>query len=289
MISSSFNSHLEHVIGCTINKIEPVSGGDISSAFCIHTSTNRFFCKTNQSENASKMFMSEQLGLAELSNTKTIKVPKVYLSGLHKGISFILMEFIEGKSPSNTEMELFGHQLAELHNYNCGTSFGWQQDNFIGSLNQSNKNHQNWTQFYVSERLLPQLKLARNKELLQSNEIPKDEVLLQMCENLSSKIKPSLLHGDLWSGNYLIKHDGTLYLIDPAVYMGHNEIDLAMTHLFGGFSSIFYKAYEEVIPNKTQINERKDIYQLYYLLVHLNLFGSSYYTAVKQILKRYFD
>lgn len=288
MISSSFKCHLQQILGRKITQIMSVSGGDISSAYCLHTSTNRFFCKVNQSEYAPTMFITEQLGLAEISATKTIKVPLVIDTGQYKTYSYILMEYIESKNPSSKDMEVLGSQLAALHKSKTEEPFGWKQDNFIGSLPQSNKHRHNWIQFYVRERLIPQLKLARNKDFLSSNEIPKEEQLLKGCEKIVPLVKPSLIHGDLWSGNYMIRYDGTPYLIDPAVYVGHYEVDLAMTQLFGGFSSSFYKAHEAALPLENLYNERKDIYQLYYLLVHLNLFGSSYYVSVNQILKRYF-
>ena len=199
------------------------------------------------------------------------------------------MEFIRFKSPSQKEMGNLGHQLAAMHKTSVGESFGWKQNNFIGSLPQSNKMNVSWVDFYVQERLLPQLKMARDKNLLNSNEIPSVEKLMKNCEAFFPVVKPSLLHGDLWNGNYLIREDGIPFLIDPAVYIGHHEVDLAMTHLFGGFSPAFYSAYAEHIPKESFQKERNDIYQLYYLLVHLNLFGRSYYSAVKQVLKTYFN
>ncbi|EAR02829.1 fructosamine kinase family protein [Maribacter sp. HTCC2170] len=289
MISSSFKHHLEHVLGCPITRFEPVSGGDISKAFCIYTATNRFFSKINQSDLAKEMFLTEKLSLDSINQTNTIKAPEVIHLGQHHDGSYIIMEYVESKSPSSKEMEAFGHQLAAMHKYEIGSSFGREQDNFIGTLQQSNKKHSDWVQFYVGERLLPQLRLARSKELLSSNEIPKEIGLLKGCERLFPKIKPSLIHGDLWSGNYLINNEGVPFLIDPALYVGHYEVDMSMTQLFGGFSSPFYKAYETHFPKEILHNERKDIYQLYYLLVHLNLFGKSYSQAVKQLLKIYFN
>ena len=142
--------------------------------------------------------------------------------------------------------------------------------------------------FYIDERLLPQFDLAQSKGLLRSNEIPDKEIMKGNLNDLIKVVKPSLLHGDLWGGNFLIGKDGTPYLIDPAVYYGHHEVDIAMSKLFGGFGSAFYSAYYEVFPESSRINDRIEIYQLYYLLVHLNIFGSSYYGSVKQILNKYF-
>jgi len=289
MISSHFKEHIAQVLGSRILKAEPVSGGDISKAYCVHTSTQRYFLKVNERDNASNMFQTEKLGLDNINQTNTIKAPEVVSCGQYNASSFILMEFIEPKNPTSKEMELFGHQLANLHSFPVGESFGWKQGNFIGSLTQSNKNHQEWALFYVNERLLPQLVMAKEKGLLRSSEIPLESTLLNRCRQFFPEVQPALLHGDLWSGNYIINAKGIPYLIDPAVYYGHREVDLAMTQLFGGFSSSFYKSYSKHFPVQSLENERRDIYQLYYLLVHLNLFGRSYYPSVKQLLKTYFS
>ena len=288
MISSHFKEHIAQALGSPISKVNTVSGGDISQAYCVHTSTQRFFLKVNESANALEMFLAEKKGLESINLAKTIKAPEVIHCGQHESSSYLLLEFIASKNPTSKEFEALGHQLADLHTFSVGDSFGWKQDNYIGSLPQSNKNNEDWVLFYVQERLLPQLKMAKEKRLLISSEIPSESNLLKDCELFFPKVKPALLHGDLWSGNYLISTQGIPYLIDPAVYFGHHEVDMAMTQLFGGFSSSFYGAYVEQIPAETLQKERRDIYQLYYLLVHLNLFGRTYYPSIKQLLKTYF-
>jgi len=234
------------------------------------------------------MFLAEKMGLETIARTKAIAVPKVLLcEPLEKG-GLLLMEYIEPKTASPKDMTRFGHELAALHQHSEAGNFGWKTDNFIGSLSQSNKKHTDWSEFYVAERLLPQLKLSRDGNKLQNHEIPSESSLLRTCQNLFPRTTPSLLHGDLWSGNYLISQKGIPYLIDPATYFGHHEVDMAMTRLFGGFGSMFYDAYGEQFPKESGEIGRNDIYQLYYLLVHLNLFGESYYGSVKRILDRYF-
>lgn len=288
MLSSGFKTHISQVLDCTIKKIEPVSGGDISMAYGIYTQTHRFFCKVNDSAFALDMFYAEKAGLECIQQTKSIKVPEILGCGEYEGRSFLLMEFIEAKNPEPKDMETFGHQLADLHSNVGQESFGWKMDNYIGTLSQSNKTYTDWSQFYIWERLLPQLKMARDEKLLSSEEIPSIIQMENVCQILFPKTIPSLLHGDLWGGNYLIGAQGEPYLIDPSVYFGDTEVDLAMTRLFGGFSSRFYDAYRECIPIEAYENERVDIYQLYYLLVHLNLFGKSYYPSVARLLKTYF-
>lgn len=234
------------------------------------------------------MFLAEKNSLEAIAETRTMAVPKVLLcESLEKG-GLIVMQYIEPKRAVPVEMGRFGHQLAGLHQLSVSDNFGWENDNFIGSLPQSNKIHTDWSQFYVAERLMPQLKLARDDHRLQNDEIPSEQKLLKTCQNLFPQAKPSLLHGDLWGGNYLISQCGTPHLIDPATYYGHHEVDIAMTRLFGGFSTAFYNAYADHFPKVSGEAGRKDMYQLYYLLVHLNLFGGSYYLNVKQVLDRYF-
>ncbi|MEN8123280.1 MAG: fructosamine kinase family protein, partial [Bacteroidota bacterium] len=266
----------------------PLSGGDISKVYLLETSTQKLFLKTHQGILGKQMLSAEKIGLEHIANTKSIKTPQVYFLEEYQDTSLLVMEYIETKNPNSKDHKKLGFQLAEFHKNNT-TEFGFDTNNFIGSLPQSNSKHNSWASFYVNERLLPQINLAKEKSLLSEKEIPNSEKLLNTCEKLFPIIKPSLLHGDLWGGNYLIATDGTPYLIDPAVYYGHSEVDLAMSRLFGGFSADFYKAYHEISSNLLGENERIDIYQLYYLLVHLNLFGKGYYRQVKWILDYYFS
>ena len=279
---------ISELLGEPIEKYSPISGGDISTAFLLYTANNRFFLKTKRGENALKMFETERLGLDAIACTNSVRAPRVYFAKQVGVEAFLLMEYIESKKPGPKDFKRFGAQLAELHK-NTSCEFGWEQDNFIGSLPQSNSKNENWPEFYASERLLPQLKFARSKALLSPSEAPDLEKLCAFLKNLLPDEPPSLLHGDLWGGNYLISSDGLPYLIDPAVYYGHNGVDISMTKLFGGFGSSFYDVYYEVIPANSNEKELTDIYQLYYLLVHLNLFGSSYYNAVVRIFDRYFN
>lgn len=287
-MNKSLLDHLSHFLGASNLKVKPVSGGDISQAFLLETESERFFCKLNDGEQAHAMFLAEKLGLEAIALTKTIAAPRTLLCEKWKAGGLLLMEYIEPKSASSEDMELFGHQLAALHRVPRGKKFGWDTDNFIGSLSQSNYEHHSWTDFYVQERLVPQLKLAQSLRLLNVAEIPSEERLLKSCESLFPEMAPSLLHGDLWGGNYLIAKNGTPYLIDPSTYHGHHEVDIAMSRLFGGFSASFYSAYQEHYPHKTGEKERNDLYQLYYLLVHLNLFGGSYKASTKTLLNKYF-
>lgn len=287
MLSNEFINHLTSRLESKILSHKSISGGDISSAYHLQTQNQGYFLKVNYSSNASKMFQAEKEGLKAIAKTNTIATPKVYLQDRHKNHVYILMEYIEAVIPTSNGFKNLGTQLARLHQTK-GEEFGFLQNNFIGSLHQSNKQHHNWSEFYIEERLLPQINIALSKRLLNEKEIPSNNKIQVVLDNLLKNKTPSLLHGDLWSGNFLIASNDTPYLIDPAPYYGHSEVDIAMTKLFGGFDSSFYNTYHDIIPKDEHTNARIELYQLYYLLVHLNLFGSSYYNSVKHILLKYF-
>ncbi|MDD2551518.1 MAG: fructosamine kinase family protein [Dysgonamonadaceae bacterium] len=281
-------SHISHLTNKEFHNIQSVSGGSISSAFVLKTDDGAYFLKVNSQPDAYEMFVAEKTGLKTIEDTKTIAVPKVHLVNRYEGKSFLLMDYVESKHADPKDLKLLGSQLTHLH-LNTADEFGFTSNNFIGSLPQSNNQHASWPDFYWHERILPQLKLAEQKNLLNSKEIIAEQVALKVFEKLlDNDVKPSLVHGDLWGGNYLIAVDGTPYLIDPAVYYGHSMVDIAMSKLFGGFGNDFYSAYHDIIPKTDYYNAQIDLYQLYFLLVHLNLFGRSYYGSVASIMKRYF-
>ncbi len=280
-------NYIESLIGGVIDACDAVSGGDIANTYRLHTGVDVLFCKYHAGKQAFDMFQSEKDGLEALGRSNIVKTPEVYFCEPWQEAAFLIMEFIPSGRSKDSSMAVLGRQLAQLHAQEC-SSFGWNRNNFIGSLAQLNNRSDSWADFYMSERLQPQLEIAFNQGLLSRKDIPSTEKMLTVIEDLCGEVRPSLLHGDLWGGNYLISQDGVPYLIDPAVYEGHGEVDIAMSKLFGGFGSHFYSAYEEIIPFSDYTYDRIKIYQLYYLLVHLNLFGVSYYSSVKAILKSYF-
>ena len=266
-----------------------MSGGCIADSRKLVMNSGRVFFLKQVRDGNLGTFESEVRGLEELRKAGAVLVPEVVAHGL----DYMLLEWIEeGKESADSCMEELGFQFAKLH-YFSGEIFGFPEDNYLGDSPQSNSPSKNgsinWPTFYVENRLQFQASLAvkngyTNPELqnlleLLYNKIPE---LLSGTED-----KPSLLHGDLWSGNYLIDKNGRSWLIDPAVYYGHREADLAMTSLFGGFSKTFYSAYESAFPLVPGYAEREPLYQLYHLLNHLNLFGNGYYRQVISILKRY--
>ena len=275
------------LLGTKIKNTTPVSGGDISKAYLLHTDSERVFCKINSSPSAKAMFIAEVEGLQAIANTKTIKTPAIYaVNDLAEG-ACLLMEYVPSRRAEPKELEALGAQLANMHQISSDY-FGWENPNFIGNLPQSNLKHDNWVSFYVKERLTPQFQTAINQNLLTNADIPGIDKLQNVISSYCPDIRPSLLHGDLWGGNFIIHESGTPYLIDPAVYFGHSEIDLSMSKLFGGFGAPFYSTYYDINPSMPGEAGRTAIYQLYYLLVHLNLFGRSYYRSVKEILQTHF-
>lgn len=283
----TLSNYISDLLAEKILSFRSVSGGDISSAYKVDTEKRAYFLKVNNAPFALDMFRTEQKGLEAIEKTRTIAVPHVHLVDSIEGQSFLLMDLVESKRPDTYDYQRLGTQLAQLHQ--CSqTDFGFLSDNFIGSLPQQNNPHSDWATFYWFERILPQLQMALKTRLIQPDIIPEEQKAIILFQNIFDDVKPSLLHGDLWGGNYLIATDGTPYLIDPAVYYGHSMVDIAMSHLFGGFGTDFYNAYHEIIPKSTHYDAQIELYQLYYLLVHLNLFGSGYYSSVASILKRYF-
>lgn len=279
--------HIADKLNISIKNYRSVTGGDISRAFLLETSHEKFFIKINQTPQAYQMFQIEKQALETIQKTKTIATPNVILCGKVDTDAFLLLEFIETKRPNSKELALLGKQIAELH-LTTSDYFGWDAHNFIGSLPQSNKKHTNWTSFYLKERIFPQLEMAHQQGLISKQEIPNYHHAETRCESFFDQVQPALLHGDLWSGNFLIRADGTPFLIDPALYFGHSMMDIAMSKLFGGFGDSFYSAYHQIIRPEPQASQLVDLYQLYYLLVHLNLFGRSYYASCQTILQAYF-
>ena len=274
----------------------PVHGGDINCAYRLSLSDgSNLFMKCNTVKNL-PFFPADARGLAALRGAGTIGVPHALALGTDQaqGISFLLMEYLEPAPRVRNYWEVFGRELAALHRADCSDavtennrlSFGFASDNFIGATPQKNTPAADWITFFRDFRLLPQMKMAEGYF---------DPGMRRQCERLLERLDsyleepefPSLLHGDLWSGNAVCGPDGKAWILDPAAYVGHFEAELAMTELFGPFPAAFYEAYHEVSPIGTGYRDRRDLYNLYHLLNHLNLFGGSYLSSVRRIVSRY--
>lgn len=269
----------------TILDFSFIGGGCINNGGKLKTSAGTFFLKWNDAQQFPGMFEAEAKGLALLAAPNVIKIPTVAGFGSNGAYQFLLLDYIDSGQPSHNYWQQLGIQLASLHK-NTQTHYGLDHDNYIGSLPQSNNKRTSCIEFFIEERLNPQLKLAQDQtKVVDSVFIKKFESLYRKLPSLLIEEKPALLHGDLWDGNLIADANGQPCLIDPAVYFGNREADLAMTQLFGGFSGEFYSSYHEAFPLQPGYQQRFDIYNLYPLLVHVNLFGESYLRQVESILK----
>jgi protein-ribulosamine 3-kinase len=257
-----------------------VGGGSINACFRIETGKGIFFLKENKVNVFPGMFEAEKKGLAILKQANVFVVPQIFSIDEEESFSTLLMEWLERTTGNWGDA---GKKLAQLHK-NTSATFGLDHDNYIGSLPQSNTQHTTWSEFYASQRILPQLKLARDHKKIDATLVTKGENFCRALNEIFPVEAPALLHGDLWSGNFFFSTKGPA-IFDPAVYYGHREMDLAMTKLFGGFDDAFYEGYEEAFPLEKSWKSRTDFCNLYPLLVHVNLFGGSYANDVKTILE----
>lgn len=268
-----------------LHSIQSVSGGSINDAYKLETSSGTFFLKTNSASRFPKMFEAETQGLKLLSASE-FTIPKPITTATLENDQFILMEWIEKGVPKEKFWDEFGRSLAKLHSLS-NQHFGLDHNNYIGSLPQSNSENETWADFYRSKRLLPQMKLAENNGRLTSGMKRGFDALFQELENIFPKEKPSLVHGDLWSGNMMVAANGSPCIFDPAVYYCNRETDLAMMALFGGFGDSWVEAYNEVYPLENGWRDRIPIGQLYPLMVHVNLFDGGYGSDVESILRKF--
>ncbi len=282
MLPNSIIYHVEKLISEEINRFSPVSGGDINEVYLLTTSKRKLIIKINSASQFPKMFEAEAQGLEVLKIANVFTIPDVIGVGEVGDTSFLLLQYIESKPRCSDFWAVFGEKLALLHQ-NSVPYFGFEADNYIGSLSQKNEKYNNAADFYIEQRLQPQFEMASLRGFSFST-------LDRFCKNIVQEIPKelsSLVHGDLWSGNFIVGNQGEPCLIDPAVAYAPREMDIGMMTLFGGFDSRVFGVYNEVFPLLGNWKDRLPIWQLYYLLVHLNIFGSSYYNNVQHIVKRY--
>ncbi|MCA9733980.1 MAG: fructosamine kinase family protein [Deferribacteres bacterium] len=264
-----------------------VGGGCIAQAEKITLKSGReLFVKSGVAGNS--VFEKEANGLRELAKAQALRVPQV----LYLEHDFLVLEYIASGLGGKNFFETFGRQFAQMHRF-IGESYGFFEDNFIGATVQKNLAEEdeifNWTKFYFNKRLTFQIRLAEKNGFLSPKLRRGFSKLETRIEQIlqGSEEPPCVLHGDLWSGNFMIAESGEAVLIDPAVYYGHREADLAMTMLFGGFQPQFYEAYDEAFPLPHGWRERSNIYKLYNVLNHLNLFGTGYLAQAESLLWGY--
>lgn len=295
-----------------IVQTDRVSGGDINKAYGLSLNTgDKIFMKANAKNNAA-FFTAEAAGLTAIKSTGAISTPEILCTGTDDGedvgYSFLLLKFIKSGGKKADYWETLGTELAAMHkadtsdfikrsggrddkstdksNAPADGRFGFFQDNFVGARAQKNTPYSSWIDFFRDYRLAPQFRDADS--YFSSEDRKKITKLLDNLDHfLIEPDYPSLLHGDLWSGNVMCGPDGKAMLIDPACYVGNREADIAMTELFGGFPGEFYEAYKKAAPLEPGYEERRDLYNLYQLLNHLNIFGSGYLGPVLSIVSEY--
>lgn len=257
----------------TIEHHQSIGGGCINEAYLIDGSNQQYFLKVNQSSKVA-MFEAEKDGLQAMLDSASIKVPRPLLVQQDQQHSYLVMEYIA--LGGGGDAFLMGQQLAAMHQHQSD-HFGWHRDNTIGSTPQLNNPRTDWIEFWREQRLGYQIKLAASRGIGQQG--------VKLCEQLAQRLEsffndyqpqPSLLHGDLWSGNAAYTASGEPVIFDPACYYGDRETDLAMTELFGGFGAEFYRGYDAVWPLNEGYEIRKRLYNQYHILNHYNLFGGSY-------------
>lgn len=275
-------------LDCELGESQPLTGGSIHQTVRVTSSRGEWVVKWHE-QAQQDYFDAERRGLLHLADrTRLLRVPRVLASLADCGYAALVLEYISpGQGFEHPPFwEALGEGLAELHRH-TQADFGFEQPNFIGLLPQSNRPHARWADFFAQERLAPMLQHARERDWLDWNESRQANRLLERLSELIPEEAPALLHGDLWSGNLLSDLAGRPVVIDPAVYYGHREAELAFTRLFGGFASAFYARYDAVFPLQDGWRERVDLFNLYPLLVHLLLFGRSYLVQVQAVLRRY--
>lgn len=260
----------------------PLFGGDINKVFKLNCEENILVVKLNSGQKFPNMFPVEAKGLELLRKSNSFQIPIVFATGQIADNAYLLMEFLSEENPTKNSTKLFAQNLTKLHRQ-TQEYFGLNHDNYIGSLPQYNSSKNSISEFYISNRLEPQFQMAYDSGFQFKN-------LDDFYKNIKNEIpqeKSALIHGDLWSGNYMIGKNGLPVLIDPAVSFCSREMDLAMMKLFGGFPDEIFNTYNAIFPLVENWKSRIKIWQLYYLLVHLNIFGAGYYGQVNEIVSRY--
>jgi fructosamine-3-kinase len=271
--------------GFSVERCTRVSGGDINDAFCIFIADKKYFLKVNDASEFPGMFEKEAKGLKALSENCTLNIPQVIKNGAAEDEQFLLLEWMENGPRNKNFWEDFGGGLAKLH-LKKQEFFGWEEDNYIGSLVQANEQKNSWAEFYSQHRIMPLVKKIFDSGMFAAKEMKNAELLCSKLDQLFPNEHPSLLHGDLWSGNFMCSTKGPA-IFDPAVYCGHREMDLGMCKLFGGFDNEFYEAYHQTYPLEKDWQKRIPLTQLYPLLVHAVLFGGGYASSAADTIRTF--
>ncbi len=270
-----------------IEHIIPVQGGDISDTYRVESFDKKYFLKLITAKNFPGFYEKEVSGLEVIRKSDTAYTPRVIKTGeTHNDFQYLILEWLERDEPSYKGWQQLGRQVAQLHK-NTNPTFGWREDNYIGIVIQPNNFVKKWTDFYIVSRIEPMVKMLYNKKLLLAKDLKAAERLYKELNSIFPVEVPSLVHGDLWSGNIFPTASDQIALIDPSVYYGHREMDIAMAKLFGGFDEVFFETYHETHPLIENWEDRLPIAQLFPLLIHAYLFEGYYIKDVQAILKKF--
>ena len=271
-------------------QVSSVSGGDINRNYAVTCSCSSTACFVKMQDRSGDDFLeAEADGLAAIRQLEGApRVPEVYATGGINGSCYLVMEYIRTGRTGEAPAAELGRKLAAMHAAGSSREYGYYRDNYIGLTPQQNTRQESWAAFFRDSRLGVQVRMAERRHLLDYTLLRKLDTLLDRLERyLPEPAHASLLHGDLWSGNWMVAASGEPLLIDPAVYYGHHEADIAMTELFGRFPQAFYSGYAEIVPLEREYQERRQLYNLYHLLNHLNMFGRSYEPSVRAVTQSY--
>ncbi len=273
-----WTSIAQHISNATqsdfsIEQQRSVRGGCINQGYCLIGSETRYFVKLNQAAQAA-MFEAEALGLKQMIATQTLRLPHPICWGTVNTSSYLVLEWLDLGRAQGSAWAKMGQQLAHMHQVRSVNQFGWEINNTIGSTPQINTWTKHWADFFAEQRIGYQLKLACRK----GGDFGNIEPFIDLVKAILRERRPhpSLVHGDLWSGNASVTTAGEPVIFDPATYYGDHEVDVAMTELFGGFPATFYQGYQSVLPLDVGYQQRKVLYNLYHIINHYNLFGGGY-------------
>ncbi|WP_448560710.1 fructosamine kinase family protein [Trichothermofontia sp.] len=284
--------HITQVTGTPLPnpQARSLGGGCINQAYLLSQGEAQYFVKLNHASKVG-MFEAEQLGLVQILQTQTIWVPRPICCGVVAGQAYLVLEYLElGGRGTAAHWHTMGQRLAALHQWQPAqgvSQFGWDRDNTIGETPQPNPWTRDWATFFRDQRLAFQFKLAARR----GGHFPRQAELLEAVPALlaAHHPQPSLVHGDLWSGNVAITTDGEPVIFDPAPYWGDREVDLAMSELFGRFPAAFYEGYNQVFPIAAGYAQRQVLYNLYHILNHFNLFGGGYAAQANRMIDHLLD
>ncbi|MEM9451955.1 MAG: fructosamine kinase family protein [Cyanobacteria bacterium P01_E01_bin.6] len=267
----------------TADHRRPVGGGSVNQAYAVSNNHQAYFVKLNDA-NRMGMFEAEALSLRKMWKTQTIRVPKAICWGTVESSSYIALEWLDFAYGTHDAWISMGQQLADMHRVTSPQGFGWEDDNTIGFIPQKNPWTEDWLTFFRDHRLGYQFQLARKR----GGHFPQQDTLMQAIPELLADHdpQPSLVHGDLWSGNAAVTQADEPVIFDPAAYYGDREVDLAMSELFGRFPEDFYRAYNDAYPLDPGYDRRKVLYNLYHIINHFNQFGGSYESQANSMIRQ---